>query len=600
MPMLAASVSLQAGAVPKGTVQDINELNKTLRFGKSQGDVTIKFLAKEIDENKGTINSLENMTLVCYADAGFGTRRDGSSQGGFIIMACDKAVHNGIKVPASTVAWRSFKLPRVCRSSLGAECQATATALEELLMAKTFLEALKKPDCDLKNIKDQLTGVSAMVTDCKALYDAVYRETIQQATDKRVAIEGLVIKETLRDLNCSWRWVSSERQLADGLTKISARQAFTERYKGHYIQLVADESYQAAKKKSQEERQKTVQETRRTSSKVAEALIGMVMTSQIIGANAREDQCKTDIEHVSINVDLFDLATILMIMLMILAIFMLAWKCKPKKKKKAEPADESEEEPVPELEPIDHGEEDDVMGNIVNELVEKNESLQAQVKELERKVSYLSALLQKREKKENGLATYSHMPEEVFTTPTVEVTWVKKEELQEGDELFYCGPSMASNSLVERGAVCTLRGGSNSHRDYTLVFFPQANTSLVVHRLHLSRSPPNAVPLPAGCDVGETFFYCGPLRRIGGRVLTPGARGEVVEAGLLEGSLRLRFQGFGFTLFSVEMQNLSKEAPRGPDGRFWRAGCAGCYTRTDENWIRPVVRKPDTDGFFNL
>lgn len=33
---------------------------------------------------------------------------------------------------------------------------------------------------------------------------------------------------------------------------------------------------------------------------------------------------------------------------------------------------------------------------------------------------------------------------------------------------------MASNSLVERGAVCTLRGGSNSHRDYTLVFFPQA------------------------------------------------------------------------------------------------------------------------------
>ena len=378
--------------------------------------MTIKFLAKENDENKGTINCLENMTLVCYADAGFGTRREGSSQGGFIIMACDKAVHNGIKVPASTVAWRSFKLPRVCRSSLGAECQATATALEELLMAKTFLEALKKPDCDLKDFKDHLTGVSAMVTDCKALYDAVYRETIQQATDKRVAIEGLVIKETLRDLNCSWRWVSSERQLADGLTKISARQAFTERYKGHYIQLVADESYQAAEKKSQEERQKTVQETRRTSSRVAEALIGMVMTSQVTSADGREDQCKTDIDHVSINIGLFDLAMILLIMMMILALILMIWRCKPRKT--AEPADESEEEPVPELGPIDYGEEDDVMGNIVNELVEKNESLQAQVKELERKISYPSALLQKREKKETGLATYSHMPEEVFTTPT--------------------------------------------------------------------------------------------------------------------------------------------------------------------------------------
>ena len=200
-------------------------------------------------------------------------------------MACDRSVHEGKKVPASTIGWRSFKLPRVCRSSLGAECQATSTALEELLMAKTFLEAIKRPDRELKNFKDHLTGVSAMVTDCKALYDAVFRETIQQATDKRVAIEGLVIKETLKGLNCSWRWVSSERQLADGLTKTSARQAFAERYNGHYIQLVADETYQAAKKKSrQEERRRTVQETRMTSSRVAETLIGAVMASQANGA----------------------------------------------------------------------------------------------------------------------------------------------------------------------------------------------------------------------------------------------------------------------------------------------------------------------------
>ena len=98
-------------------------------------------------------------------------------------------------------------------------------------------------------------------------------------------------------------------------------------------------------------------------------------------------------------------------------------------------------------------------------------------------------------------------------------------------------------------------------------------------------------------STGRVWVGCWGLGEGG----TRGIHGrQVVEAGLLEGSLRLRFQGFGFTLFSVEMQNLSKEAPRGPDGRFWRAGCAGCYTRTDENWIRPVVRKPDTVGFFYL
>ena len=69
----------------------------------------------------------------------------------------------------------------------------------------------------------------------KALYDSVHRETIQQATDKRVAIEGLVIKDLLWDLKCQWRWVGSERQLSDGLTKVGARQSFVERYKGGYM-----------------------------------------------------------------------------------------------------------------------------------------------------------------------------------------------------------------------------------------------------------------------------------------------------------------------------------------------------------------------------
>ena len=53
------------------------------------------------------------------------------------------------------------------------------------------------------------------MTDCKALYDAVYRETIQQATDKRVAIEGLVIR--VSDLE------GSQLQLAMGFVGTTGR-----------------------------------------------------------------------------------------------------------------------------------------------------------------------------------------------------------------------------------------------------------------------------------------------------------------------------------------------------------------------------------------
>eukprot|EP00913_Durusdinium_trenchii_P030874 g28916.t1 len=170
--------------------------------------------------------------------------------------------------------------------------KACATALEELMMVKTFLQVLKKPQKSLKELKDQLDGEDcAMVTDCKALFDAIHRETIQQATDKRVAIEGLVIKDLLHDLRCQWRWVSSERQLSDGLTKIGARQSFVERYKGSHVQLVADHAFTAAKKKSKEQRAQTVAETRSsTRSEVANTLIAMVMATCIQESHGAKDR----------------------------------------------------------------------------------------------------------------------------------------------------------------------------------------------------------------------------------------------------------------------------------------------------------------------
>ena len=272
MPALAASVSIQAGELAGGDVQTLHDLNKTLRFAKSNAHVRLRFLAK--DENGEGIRGL---TAIMFADAAFDVRKDHSSQGGYILLLGSRQVLEGQKCPMSTVSWRSFKLPRVCRSSLAAECQSLSSSLEELMMVKAFLAKLQRPLDELRYLKDDLKQECAVITDCKALYDCIQRETIQQATDKRVAIEALVIKDLLKDLACQWKWISSERQLADGLTKIGARQFFVERYKGGYVQLVSDETYTAAKKKTKEQRARTLQETRGSKSTVAQALIAYAM-----------------------------------------------------------------------------------------------------------------------------------------------------------------------------------------------------------------------------------------------------------------------------------------------------------------------------------
>lgn len=298
-PGLAASVSIQAGELAGGDGNSLAELNKTLRFAKQNASHRLKFLAED-----GTKN-VRNMTLVLFADAAFDVRRDHSSQGGFVIMVVPKEALEGKKVPASTVSWRSFKLPRVCRSSLGAECQALSTALEELMMVKLFLLKIQFPEMNLKEMQTRVNlERSAVITDCKALYDGMKRESIQQAADKRVAIESLVIRDLLQDLNCQWRWVSSERQLADGLTKTNARQAYIERHRGGYVQLVADDEHKADKKKTKEERQKTIQETQATTSGVARSLIGLVMAEAVTKTGATregENVTKNMTEEIAVN-----------------------------------------------------------------------------------------------------------------------------------------------------------------------------------------------------------------------------------------------------------------------------------------------------------
>eukprot|EP00975_Prorocentrum_lima_P069362 12925919-Prorocentrum_lima.AAC.1 len=70
----------------------------------------------------------------------------------------------------------------------------------------------------------------------------------------------MVLKQATKSSGSEWRWCSSERQFADGLTKTSARQLLCDRMREGTFRLVFDENFTAAKKKSKEERQANMQE----------------------------------------------------------------------------------------------------------------------------------------------------------------------------------------------------------------------------------------------------------------------------------------------------------------------------------------------------
>ncbi|CAJ1359270.1 unnamed protein product, partial [Effrenium voratum] len=122
-PLIASEINKARGLI--GALQWLQELNKMLRFAKANGQVALR-IAK-------IAPSLEKVCFVCFSDAALSVRSDLT-----MIVACNEEVLIGKAVPYTLVSWRSFKLPRVCRSSLAAEAQACAMALDELMIVKVF------------------------------------------------------------------------------------------------------------------------------------------------------------------------------------------------------------------------------------------------------------------------------------------------------------------------------------------------------------------------------------------------------------------------------------------------------------------------------
>ena len=247
-PHLQASVSLAAGQVNNAKVSTVQDLNRTLKFAKQNGDVGLVYKS---------LGPVEQLRLVTLFDASFSTRPDGSSQGGYMILLVPEHTLVNQEDNFHMLEWRSMKLPRVARSSLAAETQAAAQATDATDAVCKFWDHLLCPNLQLAELLRRPTTLKpVMITDAKALYDSFHRETVTaNVTDRRTALEIRVIKELLQDLGGELRWVSSERQWADGLTKTSSRQLLANRLRHGKIGFYWDPQYVAAKRKPAQERQ---------------------------------------------------------------------------------------------------------------------------------------------------------------------------------------------------------------------------------------------------------------------------------------------------------------------------------------------------------
>ena len=310
-PHLQPHTSFIAGQTSRATISTLQAANKALIFAKANADVGLQYRY---------IGPLEDLVVVGYSDASFACRDDLSSQGGYLITLCHRDVaHKGEAGPYHVLDWRSFKLNRVSRSTLSAEGQAASEAADAIYYTSLFLKGCLDPDLDMASATAaHLSHQSCLVVDAKALYDLLIQDEMQArvGAEKRTAVEILVTKQRLLESSSFVRWVSSERQLADGLTKESATQLLADRLRTHRNRLVDDTSYQAARRKDVHQRHASAMEFALSR---PQALSAMIASSCIMPVDAT---AATTVFH---PLDFWDCVWLILTLLIMVALAKLLW-----------------------------------------------------------------------------------------------------------------------------------------------------------------------------------------------------------------------------------------------------------------------------------
>lgn len=146
----------------------------------------------------------QNLSIHVYSDASYANLSDGfSSAEGYLILLNDD------KGNSCPVGWTAKKIRRVVKSTIAAESLALVDAVDE----GQFIASL------VQEMTDNVVPVICYI-DNKSLFENL--QSTKAVAEKRLRVDIAALKQMVQRREITIKWVSSENQLADGLTKKTA------------------------------------------------------------------------------------------------------------------------------------------------------------------------------------------------------------------------------------------------------------------------------------------------------------------------------------------------------------------------------------------
>ena len=154
----------------------------------------------------------------------------------------------------SPMAWHSRKIDRACRSPGSAETQAAVNGEDALYYLRFQWSELTYGSVDVSDPDSCVKRVpGCLISDSRNVVDKVTTEVLTiKGAEKRSNIELLAIKASQQRTGLVVRWVHSEAQLANSLTKAGGTKELELYYKmGHQWRIVEDPEMKSARKRRQ-------------------------------------------------------------------------------------------------------------------------------------------------------------------------------------------------------------------------------------------------------------------------------------------------------------------------------------------------------------
>ena len=177
------------------------------------------------------VQNWNDVVFIGMGDQAHANREKGGSTGGLVLLASGPEAVGGNVTRMALLTWRTWKLKRRAIGSNDAEVQSILEAEDvvfrsRLLWAELHGAGIADPGFYREDLVDVTERAARLVrgllcTDSRGGYDAVEvnESPLLGLSNLRAALQAFQLRDNLARVGCDLRWLASDYDLADALTK---------------------------------------------------------------------------------------------------------------------------------------------------------------------------------------------------------------------------------------------------------------------------------------------------------------------------------------------------------------------------------------------